>query len=323
MRIAVTGRHYAAETAHLLSTYLRLLGRDIEVGVLSEQEIANALVNGTALPAIETLVFSGFKTLGQPANEAEKNSFKTFAQFFAAATAAQAVINVNDSSGAHLAKRAQGEVVRYSSEYGQTADWYLAVTNHNINAVSFAMQGPEDGYLRGRLATFSTDLATAAGLALATLATVGVPIAEIAAMLKNVGSLEVDCGARLSAAQTAPLLVEHNIVGLVYLRDLLDALTDVAPGEVRIVLDAETVAARCDAKESAMIGAQAAHSGHLLYVACETAQNVREGIAASGGRAQVSYYTSVSEAKVATGANCDASTVVLYAGEITNAPLTA
>src|SRR5690606_9196625 len=55
--------------------------------------------------------------------------------------AERGVVVVDSPFGQRIARESQIPVTRLATEYGQEADWHLAITRQNLDGVSFVLQG--------------------------------------------------------------------------------------------------------------------------------------------------------------------------------------
>ncbi|SJN08375.1 UDP-N-acetylmuramoylalanyl-D-glutamate--2,6-diaminopimelate ligase [Leucobacter sp. 7(1)] len=156
--------------------------------------------------------------------------------------ASRGVVVVDSTYGQRIAKESQIPVTRLATEYGQSADWHLAVTRQSLDGVSFVLQGPEGAHFRGSVPVFGGFMAENAALALIMLHEAGIPLAQVAAGLDN-GRIPVYIPGRLEE-MTAPgssgprFFVDYGHTPGAF-EAMLDALGEVATGKIIFMFGAD------------------------------------------------------------------------------------
>ncbi|MBL3677723.1 UDP-N-acetylmuramoyl-L-alanyl-D-glutamate--2,6-diaminopimelate ligase [Leucobacter chromiireducens subsp. solipictus] len=156
--------------------------------------------------------------------------------------ASRGVVVVDSPYGQRIAKESQIPVTRLATEYGQSADWHLAITRQSLDGVSFVLQGPEGAHFRGSVPVFGGFMAENAALALIMLHEAGIPLAQVAAGLER-GRIPVYIPGRLEE------MTEPGSAGPRFFVDyghtpgafaaMLDALGEVAPGKIIFMFGAD------------------------------------------------------------------------------------
>lgn len=155
--------------------------------------------------------------------------------------AERGVVVVDGPYGQRIARESRIPVTRLATEYGQDADWHLAVTRQSIDGVSFVLQGPEGAHFRGSVPLFGRFMAENAALALIMLYEAGIPLDRIAAGLEN-GRIPVYIPGRLelvSEPGAGPrFYVDYGHTPGAF-EAMLDALGEVAPGRIIFLFGAD------------------------------------------------------------------------------------
>lgn len=176
-----------------------LLARMAERGVdgiaieVSAQAVDRHRIDGVRFDVV------GFNNLSQDHLEEYgdmENYFASKQALFTPEHAERGVVVVDGKYGQRLAKTAVIPVTTLATEFGQEADWHLAVTRQNLDGVSFVLQGPEGAHFRGRVPVFGSFMAENAALALIMLHEAGIPISQVEAGLEN-GLIPVHIPGRL------------------------------------------------------------------------------------------------------------------------------
>lgn len=187
--------------------------------------------------------------------------FQAKAQLFRPQHAKQGVIVVDSPYGQRLAKQSEIPVTTLSTTYGQEADWHLAITRHDINGVSFVLQGPEDAYIRGRVPVFGAFMAENAALAIIMLHQAGVELHEIAQKLAR-DTIPVQIPGRLElmnpGAKGPRFYVDYGHTPGSF-DSMLDALADVAEGRIIFMFGADGDRDTTKREEMGRIAAQGSH----------------------------------------------------------------
>ncbi|WP_449281500.1 Mur ligase family protein [Leucobacter sp.] len=163
---------------------------------------------------------------------------------FAPEHAERGVVVVDSPYGQRIARESRIPVTRLATEYGQAADWHLAITRQTIDGVSFVLQGPEGARFRGSVPLFGRFMAENAALALIMLHEAGIPISRVEAGLEN-GRIPVYIPGRLECMNPGlPLdagprfFVDYGHTPGAF-QAMLDALGEVAPGRVIFLFGAD------------------------------------------------------------------------------------
>lgn len=166
---------------------------------------------------------------------------------FAPEHAARGVVVVDSLYGQRIARESQIPVTRLATEFGQQADWHLAITGQTLAGVSFVLQGPTGEHFRGRVPVFGRFMAENAALALIMLHEAGIPIAQVEAGLEN-GLIPVYIPGRLEemtaytargAGDRGPrFYVDYGHTPGSF-EAMLNALGEVAPGRVIFMFGAD------------------------------------------------------------------------------------
>ena len=156
--------------------------------------------------------------------------------------ATRGVVVVDSPYGQRIARESKIPVTRLATEFGQQADWHLAVTRQTIDAVSFVLQGPEGAHFRGSVPLFGKFMAENAAISLIMLHEAGIPLSQIEAGLQR-GRIPVYIPGRLEE------MTEPETEGPRFFVDyghtpgafdaMLDALAEVAPGKVIFMFGAD------------------------------------------------------------------------------------
>lgn len=110
--------------------------------------------------------------------------------------AKRGVVVVDSPEGRRVARESRIPATTLSVEYGVEADWHLAVTAQDLDGVSFALQGPEGAWFRGRVPVLGRFMAENAAVALIMLHEAGFDLERIAAALRR-GVIPVEIPGRL------------------------------------------------------------------------------------------------------------------------------
>ncbi|WP_427869090.1 Mur ligase family protein [Leucobacter luti] len=156
--------------------------------------------------------------------------------------AERGVVVVDTPYGQRIARESQIPVTRLATEYGQDADWHLAVTAQTLDGVSFVLQGPEGAHFRGSVPLFGRFMAENAALALIMLHEAGIPISQVEQGLTR-GRIPVYIPGRLEemsdpAAGGPRFFVDYGHTPGAFTA-MLDALGEVAPGRVIFMFGAD------------------------------------------------------------------------------------
>ncbi|WP_053383720.1 Mur ligase family protein [Leucobacter celer] len=158
--------------------------------------------------------------------------------------AERGVVVVDSPYGQRIARESRIPVTRLATDYGQQADWHLAVTRQTLDGVSFVLQGPEGAHFRGSVPVFGRFMAENAALALIMLHEAGIPISRVEAGLEN-GRIPVYIPGRLECMNPGLPLAAGPRFFVDYghtpgaFQAMLDALGEVAPGRVIFLFGAD------------------------------------------------------------------------------------
>ncbi|MFT4231569.1 MAG: UDP-N-acetylmuramoyl-L-alanyl-D-glutamate--2,6-diaminopimelate ligase, partial [Leucobacter sp.] len=160
---------------------------------------------------------------------------------FAPEHAERGVVVVDSPHGQRIARESRIPVTRLATEYGQDADWHLAITGQSLDGVSFVLQGPDGAHFRGSVPVFGRFMAENAALALIMLHEAGIPISRVEAGLDR-GRIPVYIPGRLelmSAPGSGPrFFVDYGHTPGAF-QAMLDALDEVAPGRIVFLFGAD------------------------------------------------------------------------------------
>lgn len=236
--------------------------------------------------------------------------------------ASRGVVVVDTPEGQRFARLSQIPVVTLSTEYGQNADWHLAITSHKIDGVSFVLQGPDDAYIRARVPVFGRFMAENAALAMIMLHEAGITVAQIAQALGN-DPVPVRVPGRLElmnpGAEGPRFYVDYGHTPGSF-EAMLDSLSDVAEGRVIFMFGAD---GDRDATKREEMGRIAAEGSHTLIIcdyhprtedpAAIRAQLIR-GAALARSRTEVHEVADPREAIRFAIANAEPNDTIVYAG---------
>lgn len=168
--------------------------------------------------------------------------FEAKLALFAPEHATRGVVVVDSPHGQRLARESQIPVTRLATEFGQEADWHLAVTRQTLDSVSFVLQGPSGAHFRGSVPLFGKFMAENAALSIIMLHEAGIPLEQIDAGLTR-GRIPVYIPGRLEE------MTDPEIAGPRFFVDyghtpgafeaMLDALAEVAQGKVIFMFGAD------------------------------------------------------------------------------------
>lgn len=194
-----------------------------------------------------------------------KTYFEAKRALFAPEHAQRGVVVVDSDAGRALQKTAEIPVTTLSTEYGQEADWHLAITRHTIDGVSFVLQGPDDMYIRARVPLFGAFMAENAALAFIMMHEAGINITEVADKLGK-DPIPVSIPGRLE-------LMNPGVKGPRFYVDyghtpgsfqsMLDALGDVVEGNIVFMFGAD---GDRDTTKRETMGAIAARGSQTLII---------------------------------------------------------
>jgi UDP-N-acetylmuramoyl-L-alanyl-D-glutamate--2,6-diaminopimelate ligase len=189
---------------------------------------------------------------------------------FSPERAARGVVVVDSPHGRRIARESGIPVTTLATEYGEEADWHLAVVRQDLDGVSFALQGPDGARFRGRVPVFGRFMAENAALALIMIHEAGIPLARVEAGLEN-GLIPVRIPGRLEAVNPdsepdeAPrFYIDYGHTPGAFAA-MLDALGEVAPARVIFLFGAD---GDRDSTKRAEMG-RIAGSGSDVVIVCD------------------------------------------------------
>ena len=161
---------------------------------------------------------------------------------FAPEFAKRGVVVVDGPHGQRIARESKIPVTKLATEYGQSADWHLAITRQTLDGVSFVLQGPAGAHFRGRVPVFGRFMAENAALALIMLHEAGIPFEQVEQGLDR-GTIPVYIPGRLEemsdpAAGGPRFFVDYGHTPGSF-EAMLDALGEVAPGKIIFMFGAD------------------------------------------------------------------------------------
>lgn len=221
-----------------------LLARMVERGAegialeVSAQAVGRHRIDGVHFDVV------AFNNLSQDHLE-EYGDMETYFQaklaLFTPEHAKRGVVVVDSAYGQRIAKLSEIPVTTLATEYGQSADWHLAVTRENLDGVSFVLQGPAGAHFRGRVPVFGRFMAENAALALIMLHEAGIPLEQVAGGLDN-GLIPVHIPGRLEeiteGGEGPRFYVDYGHTPGAF-EAMLDALGEVVDGKVIFMFGAD------------------------------------------------------------------------------------
>ena len=236
--------------------------------------------------------------------------------------AERGVVVVDSPYGQRIARESRIPVTKLATEYGQEADWHLAITRQTVTGVSFVLQGPGGASFRGSVPLFGRFMAENAALALIMLHEAGIPLAQVEAGLTR-GHIPVYIPGRLElmsdpASDGPSFFVDYGHTPGAF-EAMLDALGDVAPGRVIFMFGAD---GDRDTTKRAEMG-RIAGAGADTVIICdyhprsEPPEAIRAQLLAGareGGRAEVLEEADPRAAIRRAISLAEAGDVILYAG---------
>lgn len=242
-------------------------------------------------------------------------------QLFTPGHAERGVVVVDAPYGQRIARESKIPVTRLATEYGQEADWYLAVTQQSLDGVSFVLQGPEGASFRGRVPVFGRFMAENAALALIMLHEAGIPLAQVAEGLDG-GLIPVYIPGRLeeiTEGSAGPrFYVDYGHTPGSF-EAMLDALGEVAPRRIIFMFGADGDRDTTKREEMGRIAATGADTVIICdyHPRSEPPEAIRAQLLAgarSAGRAQVLESADPRDAIRLAISLAEAGDVILYAG---------
>lgn len=221
-----------------------LLGRMVESGVdgvaleVSAHAVERHRIDGVRF---DVVAFNNFSQDHLDDFGDMESYFAAKLALFAPEHAERGVVVVDSPHGQRIARESRIPVTRLATEYGQDADWHLAVTRETIDGVSFVLQGPEGARFRGSVPMFGRFMAENAALALIMLHEAGIPIAQVEAGLEK-GRIPVYIPGRLEemtrGGDGPRFYVDYGHTPGAF-QAMLEALGEVAPGRVIFMFGAD------------------------------------------------------------------------------------
>lgn len=242
-------------------------------------------------------------------------------QLFTPEHAERGVVVVDSPYGQRIARESRIPVTRLATEYGQEADWYLAITHQTLDGVSFVLQGPEGASFRGRVPVFGRFMAENAALALIMLHEAGIPLAQVSSGLEQ-GLIPVYIPGRLeeiSAGGEGPrFYVDYGHTPGSF-EAMLDALGEVAPGRIIFMFGADGDRDTTKREEMGRIAAAGADTVIICdyHPRSEPPEAIRAQLLAgarSEGRAEVLEEADPRRAIRLAISRAEPGDVILYAG---------
>lgn len=237
----ITADLTSPESCELHGLLARMAERDVEAVAIevSAQAVVRHRLDGVHF---DVVAFNNF-------SQDHLDEFGDLESYFAAKLALftpehaeRGVVVVDSPYGQRIARESKIPVTRLATEFGQQADWHLAVTRQTLDAVSFVLQGPEGAHFRGSVPLFGKFMAENAALSLIMLHEAGIPLAQVEAGLDR-GRIPVYIPGRLEE------MTEPDTPGPRFFVDyghtpgafeaMLDALGEVAPGKVIFMFGAD------------------------------------------------------------------------------------
>lgn len=237
----ITADLTSPESCELHGLLARMAERDVEAVAIevSAQAVVRHRLDGVHF---DVVAFNNF-------SQDHLDEFGDLESYFAAKLALftpehaeRGVVVVDSPYGQRIARESKIPVTRLATEFGQQADWHLAVTRQTLDAVSFVLQGPEGAHFRGSVPLFGKFMAENAALSLIMLHEAGIPLAQVEAGLDR-GQIPVYIPGRLEE------ITEPDTPGPRFFVDyghtpgafeaMLDALGEVAPGKVIFMFGAD------------------------------------------------------------------------------------
>ena len=222
-----------------------LLARMVETGVegialeVSAQAVVRHRLDGVRF---DVVAFNNFSQDHLDEFGDLESYFAAKLALFAPEHAERGVVVVDSPHGQRIARESRIPVTRLATQYGQEADWHLAITRQSLDGVSFVLQGPGGASFRGSVPVFGRFMAENAALALIMLHEAGIPISRVEAGLDR-GRIPVYIPGRLEeisdpATQGPRFFADYGHTPGAF-EAMLDALGEVAPGRVLFMFGAD------------------------------------------------------------------------------------
>ena len=237
--------------------------------------------------------------------------------------AERGVVVVDGEHGRRIAAEAAIPVTTLATEYGQKADWHLAITRQSLDGVSFVLTGPNSAYFRGRVPVFGRFMAENAALALIMLHEAGITLDRVAAGLPRSGEIPVYIPGRLeemTAGGAGPrFFVDYGHTAGAF-ASMLEALNEVVDGKIIMMFGAD---GNRDTTKRAEMGAVAARGAHTVIICdyhprdedpADIRAQLLAGARAVGGRAEILEIGDPRAAIRAAISRAGSGDVILYAG---------
>ncbi|HUH53892.1 MAG TPA: UDP-N-acetylmuramoyl-L-alanyl-D-glutamate--2,6-diaminopimelate ligase [Microbacteriaceae bacterium] len=158
------------------------LARIVEEGIagvgleISAQAVVRHRIDGVLF---DVVAFNNFSQDHLDEFGDMESYFQAKLELFNPRHAKKGVVVVDTPAGRKIVKNSKIPITTMATEYGQTADWHLAITRQNIDGVSFVLQGPDNSYFRGSVPLFGAFMAENAALALIMLHEAGLNLQKI------------------------------------------------------------------------------------------------------------------------------------------------
>lgn len=236
--------------------------------------------------------------------------------------AARGVVVVDSPHGQRLAHDSEIPVTTLATEYGQSADWHLAITHHTVDGVSFVLQGPDNAYVRARVPLFGRFMAENAALAIIMLHEAGIDIAPLERLLAK-EAIPVVIPGRLelmNPGSAGPkFFVDYGHTPGSF-ESMLEALGEVATGDIIFMFGAD--GNRDTTKREAM--GRIAAAGSQTLIVCDyhprfedpaaIRAQLLDGARQAGGRTQIIEIADPREAIRHAIAIAQPDDIIVYAG---------
>ena len=276
------------ESSELHALFARMIEREVQAIVVevSAQAVDRHRIDGAQFDVV------AFNNLSQDHLE-EYGDLDTYFQsklaLFSPEHAKRGVAVVDGKWGQRVAREATIPVATLATEFGQSADWHLAVTHQNVDGVSFVLQGPEGAHFRGRVPVFGSFMAENAALALIMLHEAGIPISQVETGLEN-GLIPVHIPGRLeeitSGGPGPRFYVDYGHTPGAF-EAMLESLSEVVDGKVIFMFGADGDRDTTKREEMGRI----ASAGSDILIVCdyhprtEPAEQIRAQLLAGARRA--------------------------------------
>lgn len=171
-----------APELHALLARMRELRVDLIGLEVSAHAVARHRIDGVTF---DVVAFNNFSHDHLDDFDSLESYFAAKLALFRPEHAKRAVVVVDSQAGQRVAREAQIPVTRLATEYGQDADWHLAVTRESLDGVSFVLQGPQGAHLRGSIPLFGRFMAENVALAAIMLIEAGIAPERLAHVMRH------------------------------------------------------------------------------------------------------------------------------------------